>query len=524
MKRVLILNPPHPSIGSRIPLEQLPPLGLLSIGGPLIDAGHDVTLLDAELGPLPHDEVVRRILAHRPEVLMVGHSGSTSAHPIVAELTRSVRAGLPEVTILYGGVFPTYHHREILEEEPQIDVIVRGEGEDTAVKLLAALDARADLTKVDGLAFRKQGRVVETRPAAMIRDLDQFRVGWELIDPSRYGYYGGKRSVVMQFSRGCPHLCNYCGQRGFWTRWRHRDPKKFAAEIAWLHRTHGVELINLADENPTVDKKAWREFCEAMIAEKVPVSIIGSTRADDIVRDADILHLYRQAGVERFLLGIENTDEATLARIQKGGETRIDREAIRLLREHGIISLATWVADFEDVKDRDFLRAFRQLVSYDPDQITALYVTPHRWTGYYRQSTHRRIIQPDQRRWDYKHQVLETRHMPAWRVILWVKLVELLVQSRPRAIWRNLFHRDPAYLHGMRWYTRMGRRVWLHEWWNWFFRDSRVTGGPTLGQFWGAPQDDREKPLRTSLGDPKLVHVDDVRRGASDGGILPLAR
>ena len=46
----------------------------------------------------------------------------------------------------------------------------------------------------------------------------------------------------MQFSRGCPHLCNYCGQRGFWTRWRHRDPVRFAGELARLHREHGVDL------------------------------------------------------------------------------------------------------------------------------------------------------------------------------------------------------------------------------------------------------------------------------------------
>ena len=78
--RVLLLNPPHIAIGSRIPREQLPPLGLLSIGGPLIDAGHDVALLDAELGPLSHDEVVERVVAHRPQVLLIGHSGSTSAH------------------------------------------------------------------------------------------------------------------------------------------------------------------------------------------------------------------------------------------------------------------------------------------------------------------------------------------------------------------------------------------------------------------------------------------------------------
>jgi anaerobic magnesium-protoporphyrin IX monomethyl ester cyclase len=329
----------------------------------------------------------------------------------------------------------------------------------------------------------------------MIRDLDAYRVGWELIDHARYGYYGGKRAVVMQFSRGCPHLCNYCGQRGFWARWRHRDPVRFAKEIGRLYREQGVELINFADENPTVNKVVWKELCEAIIAENVPVTLIGSTRADDIVRDADILHLYRKAGFERFLLGIENTDEATLQKVRKGGATKTDREAIRLMREHGILSLATWVADFEDVTDRDMFRSLRQLLSYDPDQLTALFVTPHRWTGYYRLEQERRVIQLDQRKWDYKHQVLATSRIPPWRVNLWVKVIEIIVQGRPKAMWRSFMQRDPAARHGMRWYTRMGRRVWIHEWRIFLFRDKRVRNGPTLREFWGSPQDHQEIPL-----------------------------
>jgi anaerobic magnesium-protoporphyrin IX monomethyl ester cyclase len=495
--RILLLNPPHPSIGSRIPREQLPPLGLLSIGGPLIDAGHDVALLDGEVGPLSHEEVVRRAVAHEPDALLIGHSGSTSAHPIVAELTRAIRARLPNIRIVYGGVFPTYHYREILANEQQIDVIVRGEGEATAVCLIAALEHGEDLCTVEGIAYLHDGRVISTPDAPMIEDLDAYRVGWELIDHARYGYYGGKRAVVMQFSRGCPHKCNYCGQRGFWGRWRHRDPHKFAKEIAYLHRNHGVTLFNLADENPTVNPHVWRELCEALISENLPgITIIGSTRADDIVRDREWLHLYRQAGIERFLLGIENTDEATLQLVRKGGATKTDREAIRVMRQAGILSLATWVADFEDVTDRDFLRSLRQLLSYDPDQITALFVTPHRWTGYFRHAQHRKVIQLDQRRWDYKHQVLASKHVPAWRVILWVKLIEILVQARPKALWRYVFTRDSKLRHGMRWYARMGRRVWFHEWRNFFFRDRRTKTGPSLRAFWGAPQDHEEVPLR----------------------------
>ena len=494
--RILIVNPPHLSIGSRIPCEHLPPLGLLCVGGSLIDAGHDVTLLDAEIGFLSEAEITKRVVEHDPEVLFIGHSGSTSAHPIVVELTRRFRKELPKLKIVYGGVFPTYHYHDILTCEPQINIIIRGEGEATAPKVIAAIEDNWDLAEVDGIVFRRDGEIVETLPALAIENLDNFRVGWELVDLKRYSYYGGKQAVVMQFSRGCPHLCNYCGQRGFWARWRHRDPQKFAREIAWLHRTHGVELINLADENPTVNKAIWRELCEAIIAENINVTIIGSTRADDIVRDADILHLYRQAGVERFLMGMENTDEATLKKIKKGGTTQKDREAIRLLRKHGILSLATWVTDFEEVRDRDFVRSLKQLLWYDPDQIMTLYVTPHRWTSYYRQAKDRQVIQLDQRLWDYKHQVLKTINMPPWRIFLWVKFIELVLQARPKAIWRSYFQRDRAARHGMNWFTRMGTRVLLHEWWHFWFRDLRVEDGITLEEFWGAPHEDREVPLR----------------------------
>ncbi|EAZ92305.1 cobalamin-dependent protein [Crocosphaera chwakensis] len=252
--RVLILNPPHPAIGSRIPREQLPPLGLLCIGGPLLEAGHDVTLLNAELGPLSHDEIIDRVLKHQPQVLLIGHSGSTSAHPIVAELTRHIRAIMPNLIIVYGGVFPTYHFYDILRQESQIDVIVRGEGEATVPKLMDALERGETLDTVEGIAYRSNGQIRETPSATMIEDLDAYRIGWELVDLKQYSYYGGKQAVVIQFSRGCPHLCNYCGQRGFWARWRHRNPKKFAQEIAWLHRTHGVELFNLADENNLIQR------------------------------------------------------------------------------------------------------------------------------------------------------------------------------------------------------------------------------------------------------------------------------
>lgn len=495
--RIILINPPHTAIGSRVPDDHLPPLGLLSIGGPLIDAGHDVRLIDADRVDMPIPEIVRQTLTARPDAVLVGHSGSTSVHPTAMRIMKQIKAAAPDVRIVYGGVFPTYHWREALAESAEIDAIVRGEGEETAVELMAALETGRPLAGISGIAFRDaRGRIVATSPRQASNDLDQYRIGWELIDHRLYSYWGGKRAVVMQFSRGCPHLCNYCGQRGFWTRWRHRDPRKFAAEIARLYREKGVEFINLADENPTVSKKAWKEFCEALIAENVPVQIAGSTRADDIVRDADILHLYRKAGVVRWLLGMESTDEATLALIRKGGGTSTDREAVKLLRQHGILSMGTWVVGFEEDRFADIWRGFRQLLAYDPDQIQMLFVTPHRWTPFFRIAKERTVIEPDIRKWDYKHQVLKMRHFHPLLLVLSVKLVEVMMQARPKAIARILLHRDPVQRHSMRWYTKMGRRVWFRELFEALFRRRQMQDGPSLEDFWGAPLDTEEESMK----------------------------
>lgn len=509
--KILLINPPHPAIGSRIPREHLPPLGLLALGGPLLDAGHRVKLLDAEFGPMPLNRIVAEARAYAPDAILMGHSGSTSGHPMASRIARAVRDAIPNAWIIYGGVFPTYHWSDIMEQEPAIDFIVRGEGEETIVRLIHALELGQDLEQVPGIVFRaglakdafhrvpdtaqrmgrggtrpylaQSDRILATRPPPVIANLDANRIGWELIDHRRYTYYGKRRAVVVQFSRGCPHHCHYCGQHGFWRAWRHRDPVKFAAELARLHREQGVELINFADENPTADRGAWKAFLEAMIAHDVPLIMIGTTRASDIVRDADILHLYKKAGVARFLLGMESTDEATLQAIHKGSTKAIDREAIRLLRRHGIISMAAWVAGFVQEKDRDYWRTLRQLLAYDPDQIQALYATPHSWTPFALQEAKHRVIQTDLSRWDYKHQVLQSTNVPNWRVLLWVKMIEAICQLRPKSLMRLLAHPDQIFRAGMRWYSSIGKRVWVFEIWQWLFCDRRTQHGPSVGEF-----------------------------------------
>lgn len=460
--RVLLVNPPYQTITSNVGVGHQIPLGLLMVGGPLLDAGHEVSLLDAERRRLSLEAVVEEIRRRRPDVVMTGHAGSTPAHPVTVRMLRAIKRSCPEVVTVYGGVYPTYHAERILAGEPAIDLVVRGEGEATALELiqtLASAEGEAigpGLRGVAGLAYREGDEVILTESRAPIADLDGWRVGWELIERwDDYRCFGLGRAAILQFSRGCPHRCTYCGQHGFWVKWRHRDPITLVDEVEWLYRTHGVRFITLADENPTTLKAQWRAFLEELAARTLPVQLFATIRATDIVRDRDILPLYRQAGMLYVLMGIESTNEEILREVRKGSTTREDYLACRLLKENGIFSIIGHIVGLGDETWASFRTARRQLALYDGDYLNAMYVTPHAWTAFGEDVRERRVVQPDQEKWDYRHQVLAQETMSPWQLFFAVKWLELAFHLRPGKLWAILRRGD-----------RFQRLQWLWVSWN----------------------------------------------------------
>jgi anaerobic magnesium-protoporphyrin IX monomethyl ester cyclase len=461
---VALVNPRSPSPSTGRGLGSQTPLGLLAIGGSVRKAGHRARLIDADPEQLADAEIAALLRRSRPDLVMLGHSASTPAHPGCMALAGAIRAALPRTPIVYGGVFPSFNAAAILAREPAVDIVVRGEGEAATVDLLDALAAGRALESVRGIAFRGDRGIVETPPAPPIEDLDAWPADYDLVeDWDRYTCWGRGRAAIVQFSRGCPHLCSYCGQRVFWQRWRRRSPEAVAAEIARLHRLHDVRFFDFADENPAASKALWRDLLERIAALGLPIGLFASLRAGDVVRDADILPLYKRAGFAGVILGIESTDPATLSRIVKGSTTTDDREAVRLLRRHGIVVMVGHVVGFEEDSWRTYRAALRQLLAYDPDLVNAMYATPHPWTAFAAECAGRRVIEPDLTKWDYRHQVLETRRLRAWQAFALVKLIDLAMHLRPKVLRRLLAHPDPAVRRDLRWCLTRAGRVWFAD-------------------------------------------------------------
>jgi anaerobic magnesium-protoporphyrin IX monomethyl ester cyclase len=438
MLRIALINAPLKTAVCDYGVGHQVPLGLLMIGGPLLDEGHHVTLIDAARDHLTDNQIVSRL--HGMDVVMIAHVGSTTSHPCCLRVLRAVKDAMPHVKTVYGGVHPTYHYQTILAEHPEVDIIVRGEGEATVLDLVRALDAQTeDLSTVHGIVWRREGSTVVNHTRVPITDLDACRIAWELIeDWDKYQAFGMGRAAVVQWSRGCPHTCTYCGQWMFWKKWRYRDTMKFVDEVEMLRREHAVRFFWIADENPTTLKEEWGGVLAEIARRKLDVGLCASIRAQDIARDADLLPIYKQAGFLYVLLGVETVTDDNFAKINKGSTVDEAYQAIRLLRENNIMSIVDYIFGIDDETPKTLWRGFRGLLRYDGDFVNALYMTPHAWTPLARTLKDAPIVQEDLHKWDYRHQILGVKNLSPTQLFIGVKLVEVFYHIHPRRLWRAL--------------------------------------------------------------------------------------
>ncbi len=467
--RVVLINPARHFIANENGLGYLIPLGLVCIGGPLIDAGFTVRLIDHDLYGWPLQKLIEEISDFNADYILLGHSGSTAAHKTALKTIRTIHKKLPHIRVVYGGVYPSYADRVVMAECEEIDVVVRGEGEQTIVGLIRTWEETNDLQYVDGITWRNGDEIVVNRSRTPIQNLDDYRPGWELVDWSRYSMFGFKNAAGLQFSRGCTLTCSYCGQWMFWKKWRHRSPENVVEQLKILATQYGVKIVWFADENFAADRDVAKQILNLIIEADLGLSLNLNMTAADVVRDADLIPLYKRAGVDYIVMGVESLKDDVITGIRKNNPFQVSREAVRLLRENNIISLTNIIYGLEEENWKTIFEKFSGMLSLDSDILNAMYLTPHFWTAQGKATEPYDVIQVDQDKWSYRNQVIATRYLPPIGLFLGVKLTEILFHLRPRALKRLLFEKDRRYLQIMRHSMWIGLKVILSEIIEFFF-------------------------------------------------------
>ncbi len=382
--RIVLVHPNYHSGGAEI-AGTWPPAWVAYLAGHLKDAGFsDVHFIDAMTNNLDDAEVRRRLAELKPDVV-----GVTSITPSIYKAEEVLKAALetcPDAVRVLGGVHATFMYKQVLSEAPWIDVIVRGEGEEIFLNLIRAIDQGrwpVDRHEIKGLAFRDGDKIIATQAAPTVKDLDAINPNWELLDWSKYMYIPlGVRVAIPNMARGCPFTCSFCSQWKFWRDYRVRDPIKVVDEIERLVRDHDVGFFILADEEPTINRKKFIQFCEELIARGLPDKIKWgiNTRVTDIMRDKDLLPFYREAGLVHVSLGTEAAAQLKLDRFNKETKVGENKEAIRLLREADIFVEAQFIVGLDNETEETLEETYQMAWDWQPDLANWAMYTPWPFT------------------------------------------------------------------------------------------------------------------------------------------------
>jgi anaerobic magnesium-protoporphyrin IX monomethyl ester cyclase len=382
--RILFIHPNYHSGGAEI-AGNWPPAWVAYLAGSLKRAGFDdIEFIDAMTLHLSEEELRARIRELKPDV--VGTTAITPSIYVAERVLEIAKEEAPEALRVLGGVHATFMFKQVLSEAPWIDVIVRGEGEEIMTELmLAKEDGRwpADRRRIKGIAFREGDEIVATEAASTVKDLDGLDPDWSLIEWEKYIYIPlGVKVAIPNMARGCPFTCSFCSQWKFWRDYRVRDPIKVVDEIERLVNDHGVGFFILADEEPTINRKKFVQFCEELIARGLPDRIKWgiNTRVTDIMRDKDLLPLYRKAGLVHVSLGTEAAAQLKLDLFNKETKVSENKEAIRLLREADIFTEAQFIVGLDNETPETLEETFRMAWDWQPDLANWSMYTPWPFT------------------------------------------------------------------------------------------------------------------------------------------------
>jgi anaerobic magnesium-protoporphyrin IX monomethyl ester cyclase len=185
--------------------------------------------------------------------------------------------------------------------------------------------------------------------------------------------------------------------------------------------------------------------------------------AADVVRDADIMPLYKAAGIDYIVMGVESLKDNVIVNIRKNNPFDISKEAVRLLRQNNIISLTNIIYGLEEESWGTIREKFKGMLELDSDILNAMYLTPHFWTSQGKTVKPTDVIQSDLNKWSYRNQVIATPNLSPLELFIGVKLTEALYHLRPKALRRIFLGEDKRYLKIMRSSMWAGIRVILAE-------------------------------------------------------------
>jgi anaerobic magnesium-protoporphyrin IX monomethyl ester cyclase len=370
---VTFVNPPSPS---GAPPALFVPLGIGYLAAVLEQNHYEVKVIDCQVQRPTRDQLETELVKSRPDI--VGVTSSTLTYKPAIEIVKTAKKAFPNCLVILGGPHVTVLDEQTLNEAPEVDIVVRGEGEQTLLELadLASKNSSESLHEVEGITFRKNGNIVRNKDRAFIQNLDELpHPAYKHFKLSKYKI-SGKMYLPIITSRGCPFQCTFClASKMCGKRFRTRSPRKVVDELEWLKDTHGADVVAFYDDTFTFDIKRAYEICDEMKKRKFDLPWDCRTRVDRI--SPEILAKMRDANCQLVHFGVESGSQKMLDAMKKGTTVEQNARGIKMAKDAGISVAISVVVGYPGETADMLKQTFDFIRKTKPDYIYVCQAIPY---------------------------------------------------------------------------------------------------------------------------------------------------
>ena len=357
------------------------PIGLAYLAAVLERNSNEVKIVDCPTLKINSSRLGKEVAAFNPEIV-----GITSMTPTVnsaffaADAIKEVK---PESLVVLGGPHATFMDKQILHDVTSIDIVARGEGEETIVEIAAKMAEGKEISNVSGTTIRKNGKVVRAPDRGFIENLDELPYpALKHFSLDNYRVFGRKIIPVIT-SRGCPFQCSFCiTSRVFGKRTRMRTAENVVDELEWLKSEFNPDAFTFFDDTFTLDKARTYSICDEIIKREIDIPWDCQTRVDQIT--PEILTKMKKAGCEIVTFGIESGCQHILNAINKNTSVEKNERGIRMVKNAGLSVVTSVIIGFPG----ETLETMKETLSFihrlKPDDAYVCIATPYPGTDLYR--------------------------------------------------------------------------------------------------------------------------------------------
>ncbi|MEM2107704.1 MAG: radical SAM protein [Candidatus Bathyarchaeia archaeon] len=351
-----------------------PPLGLAYLAAVLEQNNFEVQIIDCPASKIGYEKLKAELSSMEPA--LIGIASMTATIPSALKAARVAKEACPYSKVVMGGPHATFADTQILTEEPAVDVIVRGEGEETLLELAQNLPNLKNLNRIKGITFRNRNQIIQTPQRSFIQNLDELPLPSYRSLPIESYRICGKKLLPIMTSRGCPFQCSFCvASQMFGAKFRARSPKNVVDEIEWLINTYGAEGISFHDDTLTLDKKRIFDICDEIINRKIKIAWGCQTRVDQVSKE--IFAKMRKAGCNEVSFGVESGCQKILDAVKKKVSIEQSINAVKWAKEEDLFVAVSTIIGYPGETKETLKQTLDLIHKLEPDDVWLCLATPY---------------------------------------------------------------------------------------------------------------------------------------------------